>query len=660
MTELENKQTFNQKVKGQLAKILMVVGLGTCGIIATVGNKVEHYTPKAQSSEYTFLVYMDGSDLESQYGAANDDLKEMQESLNKVDATGEKYRIVVEAGGAKTWQFEPMQEKEYGRFFITGKEISKVTELPKRDMGRADTLTDFVNFATQSYPAKHYGLIFWNHGSGSIKGFGSDENFKHSTLQLSEIKHGLDTTDFKQKFDFVAMDACLLGNLELVSTLENKANYLIASEDLEPQEGFDYHWLENLSSIDATDNGKLIGDSILSSYQNFYASRKQNVTLSLIDLTDYQQFKQTFDECLQSLATSETIESTFDQMGVIRNQMLAFGRQGENQLSNQVDFLDLFLKLTENKILNKQKYSQLEAQFQKLVVNKVALGYPIAPSGLSIYLPNDGNSVKKDLSIYESIDFDDSYKSLVSIYGNYLTKKSNITVSSTPNKVDGKIQMSFELSDLDKIADAYHSIYEVDSKNRTYLLSSDSDVVLDNEGYLVANLENTFWGLKGEKLCLIEQTKDTEQVSYLAPILYKKQTNQWQECLMTIVFTKKHQVIIQTIQPFDLSKQEYQLEEGDSLIPLYPLYPQSSPTETEQDATQNDVQSINFGELNKKIKNQIFGQEYLLGNLITMDSFEYGDNQLEQIEVKPNEHLKHGFIIRDTNLNLSYTKLIES
>ena len=124
--------------------------------------------------------------------------------------------------------------------------MSEVEELAPRDMGRPDTLTDFIRYGTQSYPAEHYGLICWNHGAGQIEGFGNDANFEESSLSIDELHSALAHAALPSPFDFIGMDACLMGNLELVCALQKNADYLIASEELEPQYGYDYFWMEAL------------------------------------------------------------------------------------------------------------------------------------------------------------------------------------------------------------------------------------------------------------------------------------------------------------------------------------------------------------------------------------------------------------------------------
>ena len=84
----------------------------------------------------------------------------------------------------------------------------------------------------------------WDHGGGSVSGFGYDENNpdEEDTLTLKEIKKALKNID--EKLEFIGFDACLMSNFELAYTIKDKAKYLIASEETEPGTGWYYTDLE--------------------------------------------------------------------------------------------------------------------------------------------------------------------------------------------------------------------------------------------------------------------------------------------------------------------------------------------------------------------------------------------------------------------------------
>ena len=105
------------------------------------------------------------------------------------------------------------------------------------DMSNPEALCDFINFATENFPADRYQLVFWNHGGGTIGGFGVDE-VSGNTQTLYQIDQAL--TQAGVKFDYIGFDACLMATIETAFMLEKHADYLIASEESEPGYGWYY------------------------------------------------------------------------------------------------------------------------------------------------------------------------------------------------------------------------------------------------------------------------------------------------------------------------------------------------------------------------------------------------------------------------------------
>ena len=112
---------------------------------------------KNVASENTIMIYMIGSNLESEAGAASLDLSEMIGS--GVDTS--KTNVVIFTGGASQWKFDVSSDKNYvvrvegnKGYYLDG-ETSDIA-----NMGEAGTLLGFLDFCTKNYKANHYSLIF--------------------------------------------------------------------------------------------------------------------------------------------------------------------------------------------------------------------------------------------------------------------------------------------------------------------------------------------------------------------------------------------------------------------------------------------------------------------------------------------------------------------
>lgn len=660
------------------------------GFLRTEGSKVETYQQQAGQGYSTLLVYLDGSDLESVYGAARDDLEEIGKAVRQADPEGKDVRIVVEAGGARQWQYSQMEDCSYGRFCITGAGVSEVVELEPRDMGRADTLADFINYGIQSYPAEHYGLIFWNHGAGQIEGFGRDENFGYSALSLVEIKEGLELSAYQEPFDFIGMDACLMGSLEMVSILQGKTGYFIASEELEPQDGYDYSWVEALKEPEGEEPyGKQAGLAMLESFAEYYQGEKFRTTLALIDMEQYGRFHQAFDALLSLLPVQQPDSGNmYQELGRVRGQIQGFGQQGAESVPEQADVMDLLWHLSETALQGtgqgsgwggqasgkglQEIYQELEEAYRQMVIQKACSGYPQEPSGISLYLPSGGGSrTRLDGRVYGELPFCRKYQAFVAGYIEYLAAGQSIPWQE-PVQEDGELKAQIPTGQQEEIANAYSTV-SVSQDGFDYLLSADGDTVLDQSGCLKAPMEDTFWGLKGQILCLIESYTEDGETEYAAPVLYKKEGGVWEQCKMRIRFSEDcpDGEIVQ-IEPYGTAKQVYALEAGDALIPLYPLLGQETgngaavgfgekhPLAGLGEETIEESHSLLplpesiAGNSTSPKEHKVYQNEYYMGSKLVMEHMEAGDGELEKIEWQGETELQYGFLIRDTKMELHY------
>lgn len=77
------------------------------------------------------------------------------------------------------------------------------------------TLAGFIDYAANSF-RQLYALEFWNHGSGSLIGYGYDhlvaDEDGRSSMGLITLKQALDGSGLN--FDWVGFDTCLMSSIE--------------------------------------------------------------------------------------------------------------------------------------------------------------------------------------------------------------------------------------------------------------------------------------------------------------------------------------------------------------------------------------------------------------------------------------------------------------
>jgi len=130
-------------------------------------------------------------------------------------------------------------------------------DLGELNMGDAKTLSDFLTWAIQSFPADKHVLIMSDHGMGWPGGW-SDPTpaqrdrssnaplvsaMKDDIIYLNELEDALaktiQTTGI-DKFDLIGLDACLMSQMEVYTALAPYARYAVASEETEPGLGWAY------------------------------------------------------------------------------------------------------------------------------------------------------------------------------------------------------------------------------------------------------------------------------------------------------------------------------------------------------------------------------------------------------------------------------------
>ena len=354
--------------------------------------------------EATIMVYMCGADLESKNGMGTADLMEMVNATIDVNTV----HVIVQTGGASSWQNQIVSARTCQIYEVRSGGLKAIDrDIGKKAMVDPDTLTDFVSFCMERYPADRYGLIMWDHGGGSIAGYGYDELFSTSgSMRLEQFDNAL--TKAGCKFDFIGFDACLMAGLETALVAEKHADYFIASEATEPGTGWYYTtWLSELSenpSMSTVDLGKqIIDDFVKYSQANAPSS---SATLSLVDLAELDG---TVPDAFKDFATSTT-----EMIANNDYQSVATARSGAKDfsVSSRINQIDL-IHFAEN--MNTDASNALAKTLRSCVkYNRVGSNISHA-NGVSIYFPyNSLSSVSSAVSTYDAIGIDSSYTKCIS------------------------------------------------------------------------------------------------------------------------------------------------------------------------------------------------------------------------------------------------------
>ena len=285
--------------------------------------------------DWVVYAYLCGANLESDDGATTLDLIEML----RADIP-DNVRIIAMTGGAAAWDPKGVgaayneevgidayiqPSVEYNQLFEIDND--KMTLIKTYDtymnMGDPKTAEIFINDAVKYAPAKHIQLDFWNHG-GALNGAEYDElmgNDNLSPMELVQVLEAAKKANGGEKIDIVSFDACLMSTFEIAYILSPYADYMVASEEVEPGEGWYYDYLSIFSknkNVTAVDLGKEMIDKYAYSFdENGDWTQSSDCTLALTDLSKMEGLAEAFDALANDMLTATQDRETLVQIARI-------------------------------------------------------------------------------------------------------------------------------------------------------------------------------------------------------------------------------------------------------------------------------------------------------------------------------------------------------
>lgn len=421
--------------------------------------------------EVTLMVYLCGTDLESRSKMATSDLQEM------IGADlSDKVNLIVYTGGCKQWQNNAISSQTNQIWQVKDDGIVCLEKnLGSAAMTDPNTLASFIKWCSKNFPANRNSLIFWDHGGGSVSGYGYDEKFASSgSMSLAEINEALNAGGVK--FDFVGFDACLMATAENALMLTKHADYMIASEETEPGIGWYYtDWLTAFSE-DTSMSTLEIGKNIIDDFVDTCASkcRGQSTTLSIVDLAEVEA---TIPDALTNFSTDTYDLIKNEEYATVSNARSDAREFGSSSKIDQVDLVHLAKNMgtAEGDALSK---AILSAVKYNRTSSNMTNSY-----GLSIYFPlRKASMVDTAVDTYEQIGMDAEYAECIKVFATMEVSGQAVsggTTSPLPSLMEmlGSGSQSASYGNTEMIGQLLGSFLGGD-------VSSISGLGLDNIGFL--------------------------------------------------------------------------------------------------------------------------------------------------------------------------------
>ena len=444
---------------------------------------------------YTIMIYMNGSDLESEEGLATEDLIEMLESGLK----SENANVVIITGGTNYWQNDVIPSSECALWYIEDGEIFFIDKIGLQNMGDPDTLSDFITYAMSHFPADKYALIMWDHGGGAIAGFGHDEKFDdygEGSLTLMEMDYAFKKAGLcGQALEWLGFDSCLMATVEMAQIASKYARYMIASEDLEPGDGWDYKFLALLNQHPYA-SGHLIGREIVDTFMDFYGSDSDEIlTLSVVDLSRVQAVMDSMGDLMSRCSKKLLLrQDSFTTLAQRRGDTKTFGEGSpRDNESDMVDIGDMAKQLED--LFPEEVAAVFRALNNTVLYNRHNSKTPLY--GLSSYYIYGGQFLE-NLELYAELSIDDAYLLYME---KFLKGLEGYDVSKTPirRSVIGRPVEMYMVAEL-QTCSQYAIPAQVNGKNCDIIVCFPQDEIL---GYrytgLLAKQKGLFTFEEGDK-----------------------------------------------------------------------------------------------------------------------------------------------------------------
>ena len=331
-------------------------------------------------------------------------------------------------------------------------EKDRVMVLPETNTGDPKVLIDFITWGVQNYPAQHYLLVVWNHGSG----WSEDNVYRHTgitrrdlsqpkALTGSPLRRALFSTTLEQvvrpnirgiayddsardfldnaelkkclqaayaqtggrKVDVLGFDACLMNMVEVGYQLKDSVAIAVGSEETEPGAGWPYGLILDALAKKPSLTPVQLGQTIVKQYYQSYLNTSEAVTQSALNLARIDGLAEAVDKLAEALKANLTASGVQGAIGRMLRDCQRFYYPDYLDLYDLARLLREYTAVPAIKTAAQGVMSALHTSATKgvIVANK-HLGAKVARArGISIYFPRDDVSL-----FYNRLDYASSHR----------------------------------------------------------------------------------------------------------------------------------------------------------------------------------------------------------------------------------------------------------
>ncbi|MEN6370493.1 MAG: clostripain-related cysteine peptidase [Armatimonadota bacterium] len=385
--------------------LVLIVPLVVVGCGGSSGSATEKFKGgTGDSGTWTVLVFLNADNDLEPYGILNFN------QMEKVGST-DKVKIVVQMDRSPGYDSSNGNWTGTRRYLVTKDSDTEkinsqmIQDMGEIDMGNPDTLKEFITWGEENYPADHYCLVIWNHGSGwrsmayspQLTKNVSYDDTSNTSIKTTDLPNAL--SGIPQQIDVIAFDASLMQMLEVAYELRDSGRILVGSEESPPGDGYVYDtWLKKLAAspgMGSTELGTVIAQEYVNAYVNKYS-----VTQSVIELSKLHDVAQAADDFATAVIPHMTEDAAALRTARTNAQSYAF-----DYYKDIIDYAALINQLIPDSAVS-AAYSKLQTALGSAVVYENHTGDSVDRShGLSIYVPEPGDYIERYGTLSFSKDF---------------------------------------------------------------------------------------------------------------------------------------------------------------------------------------------------------------------------------------------------------------
>ena len=499
--------------KGQVG-IIALLGIVLIVAIGLLFGGSGSNKKSAQDSTRTVMIYIDGSNLESDIGIVSADLGAIKPE--KIDLS--KINILLYTGGTKKWH-NFVSNTENAIYKLTDQGFEKVESYQKRNMGDPSTLSDFLNYSYDNFNADHFNLVLYDHG-GAIDGAIYDD-FTNDNLTLEDFQKALNDSRFNsnKKMDTVIFRTCLNGTLEVASIFDDYADYIVFSEEVTLGSNMSNVLGHFLNEIDSSSDGVKVGEKFIDAYnkqmEDIDIFGTEAITYSLVDLSKVK----TLINKLDNYITTVDLRNYYKEISTIRSRLYQYGKT-----EPAYDMIDLKEFITQVKPYASGNYDELINSIDDAIIrNNTNLS---KSHGLSIYFPYNGTQsiVNRFMNVYNKLDFSKNYQSFIT---SFISAKSQTTafsfnIAANESKVTDTNEVTLNLTEEQKsniVRSAYYVFRREEEKDRNkyyQMVYASNNSTIEN-GVVSTHFNNKLIKITEDGdpdyqyICVIDEINDTNK-----------------------------------------------------------------------------------------------------------------------------------------------------